>query len=284
MRVVPAKKCRRCAQLVGRRTGDPWVAASSRGPRCLDWQAEPCRAARFGLRQGRAALLPLNRSGDTTSRFLPQLEQRYPDLRIDLQGQSKESAATGGSMLRAFALGVLGIYLLLSFQFRSFLEPLAVIAAIPLAFVGVILGHLVMGIELSMPSMMGFVSLAGVVVNDSILLVEFLKLRVQEGQDIPAAARQASRERFRAVLLTSATTIAGLLPLLAERSLQAQVLIPLATSIVFGLVAATFLVLFVVPALFSVFADLNLTSETKIRAEMETPSVTGSPSAMPPPS
>jgi len=208
---------------------------------------------------------------DTRARFLPELKQRYPDLQIQLEGQSKESAATGGSMLRGFALGLLGIFLLLSFQFRSFLEPLVVIAAIPLAFIGVILGHLVMGLELSMPSMMGFVSLAGVVVNDSILLVEFLKLRVQEGQEVAAAARQASRERFRAVLLTSATTIAGLLPLLAERSLQAQVLIPLATSIVFGLLASTLLVLFVVPALFGVFADLGLTSAAKIRAEFETP-------------
>ena len=174
-------------------------------------------------------------------------------------------------MLRGFALGLLGIFLLLSFQFRSFLEPLAVMAAIPLAFVGVILGHLVMGLELSMPSMMGFVSLAGVVVNDSILLVEFLKLRVKEGEGVAAAACLASRQRFRAVLLTSATTIAGLLPLLAERSLQAQVLIPLATSIVFGLLASTVLVLFVVPALFSVFADLGLTSAAKIRAEIDDP-------------
>ncbi len=130
-----------------------------------------------------------------------------------------------------------------------------------------------------MPSMMGFVSLSGIVVNDSILLVEFLKLRVQEGQSVAAAASQASRERFRAVLLTSVTTIAGLLPLLAERSLQAQVLIPLAASIVFGLLASTLLVLFVVPALFSVFADLGMTSEAKIRSEMEVPRLGSEPVA-----
>jgi multidrug efflux pump subunit AcrB len=140
-------------------------------------------------------------------------------------------------------------------------------AAIPLALVGVVTGHLLMGLELSMPSIMGFVSLSGIVVNDSILLVEFLKIRVREGMSVPEAARQASRERFRAVLLTSVTTIAGLLPLLAERSLQAQVLIPLATSIVFGLLASTLLVLFVVPALFAVFDDLGWTSREKILAE-----------------
>ena len=107
--------------------------------------------------------------------------------------------------------------------------------------------------------------------NDSILLVEFLKLRVREGMAVAEAAKRASRERFRAVLITSLTTIAGLLPLLSERSLQAQILIPLATSIVAGLLASTLLVLFVVPALFSVFADLGWTSQEKIEAEFKDP-------------
>jgi len=206
---------------------------------------------------------------DTRARFLSELRQRYPGVDFAFEGQARESAATGGSMLRGFGLGLLFVYLLLAFQFRSFLEPLAVMTAIPLALIGVVAGHLLLGLELSMPSIMGFVSLSGIVVNDSILLVEFLKLRVREGLDVPSAAMRASRERFRAVLLTSVTTIAGLLPLLAERSLQAQVLIPLATSIVFGLLASTLLILFVVPALFAVFADLGLTSQQKILAERD---------------
>ena len=115
-----------------------------------------------------------------------------------------------------------------------------------------------MGLDLSMPSLMGFVSLAGIVVNDSILLVTFLKRRASEGLAVPQAAKQASRDRFRAVLLTSLTTIAGLLPLLFERSLQAQILIPLVVSVVFGLMATTVLVLFVVPALYSVLDDFGL--------------------------
>ncbi|WP_295880428.1 efflux RND transporter permease subunit [uncultured Thiohalocapsa sp.] len=204
---------------------------------------------------------------DTRARFIPDLQQRFPDVDFGFEGQARESAATGGSMLRGFGLGLLGVFLLLAFLFRSWLEPFAVMAAIPLALVGVVTGHLLMGLELSMPSIMGFVSLSGIVVNDSILLVEFLKIRVRQGMSVPEAARRASRERFRAVLLTSVTTIAGLLPLLAERSLQAQVLIPLATSIVFGLLASTLLVLFVVPALFAVFDDLGWTSREKILAE-----------------
>jgi multidrug efflux pump subunit AcrB len=121
----------------------------------------------------------------------------------------------------------------------------------------VVWGHLLMGFDLTMPSMVGFASLAGIVVNDSILLVEFIKLREREGQAPTEAACQASRDRFRAVLLTSLTTIAGLLPLLAERSMQAQFLIPLTASIVFGLMASTVLVLVVVPCLYGMVSDLR---------------------------
>ena len=194
---------------------------------------------------------------DTRARFLPDLYQRYPGLVVGLEGQAREGSTTGASLARNFLLGLVGIFLLLSFQFRSFVEPLAVMVVIPLALIGVVWGHWLLGLELSMPSMMGFVSLAGIVVNDSILLVEFLKRRQREGLSMVDAARRASRERFRAVLLTSATTVAGLLPLLFERSLQAQVLIPLVTSVVFGLLATTLLVLLVVPVLFAILADLG---------------------------
>ena len=193
--------------------------------------------------------------------LLPELKRKYPGFRTSLEGESKESAETGGSMARGFLIGIVGIFILLSFQFRSYMEPLVVMLAIPFAFIGVIWGHIAMGLELSMPSMMGAVSLAGIVVNDSILLVEFIKIRRREGQSIPEAARHASRERFRAVLLTSLTTIAGLLPLLSEKSLQAQMLIPMATSIVCGLMASTVLVLVIVPSLYSILGDLGLASK-----------------------
>jgi multidrug efflux pump subunit AcrB len=200
---------------------------------------------------------------------LPELQQRYPDIRIALEGQVEETETTGSSLRRGFLLGLLGIFILLSFQFRSYLEPIVVMTAIPLALIGVIWGHVLMGLELSMPSMMGFVSLAGIVVNDSILLVTFLKLRSGEGLPVPQAARQASRERFRAVLLTSLTTIAGLLPLLSEKSLQAQVLIPLVTSIVFGLLVTTLLVLLVVPALYCILDDFGLTTTARAENDAE---------------
>jgi multidrug efflux pump subunit AcrB len=192
--------------------------------------------------------------------FIPEYKKNYPHIRISLEGESKESAETGSSLVRGFLVGLVGIFILLSFQFRSYIEPVVVMAAIPLAFIGVIWGHMFMGMNLSMPGLMGAVSLAGIVVNDSILLLVFTKSHVRKGMAIVEAARRASRERFRAVLLTSLTTIAGLLPLLTERSTQAQVLIPLAVSIVFGLMASTVMVLIVVPSLYAILGDFGLTS------------------------
>ena len=199
----------------------------------------------------------------TKENFFPELMQRYPTLQISIEGEADSGATTAASIRRGFMIGLIGIFILLSFQFRSYVEPLVVMVAIPMAMIGVVWGHLIMGLDLSMPSMMGFVSLSGIVVNDSILLVEFLKLRAREGHDVIEAAKMASRERFRAILLTSVTTIAGLIPLLFERSTQAQVLIPLITSIVFGLLVTTMLVLLVVPAIFSVLDEFGLTSVSK---------------------
>ena len=204
---------------------------------------------------------------DTSAKFLPGLQSRYPSVSIALEGQAAEQEETGGSMQRGFMMGLLGIFLLLSFQFRSYVEPVIVMIAIPMALIGVIWGHLVMGLDLSMPSMMGMASLSGIVVNDSILLVTFVKRNAARGLALVDAARQASRDRFRPVLLTSVTTIAGLLPLLFERSLQAQVLIPLVTSIAFGLMASTVLILIVIPSAYAVLHDFGLSTVAREESE-----------------
>ena len=194
------------------------------------------------------------------SEFLPDLQLRYPDMQVSFEGEVKEAGATQKSMMRAMLVGLIGVFCLLSFQFRSYLEPFTVMLAIPLALIGSLWGHFLMGVDFSMPSMLGFASLAGIVVNDSILLVLFLKMQRDSGKDVLTACGAASRLRFRAIMLTSLTTIAGLLPLLAERSLQAQVLIPLAISIAFGLLASTVLVLLVVPSMYAIFSDFGWTT------------------------
>ncbi|HHF2932580.1 TPA: efflux RND transporter permease subunit [Vibrio alginolyticus] len=188
----------------------------------------------------------------------PKLMQKYPGLRFDFEGEAKDTAETGASMGKGFLLGLFGVFAILSYQFRSYLEPFAVMLAIPLAFIGVVWGHILLGHSLSMPSMMGFVSLAGIVVNDSILLVQYIRHHVDEGDNVHDSVVKASRERFRAVFLTSMTTAAGLLPLLTETSLQAQVIQPLVISIVFGIFASTLLVLFMIPAAYAILADFGL--------------------------
>lgn len=195
---------------------------------------------------------------DTKTRFLPELLKKFPGISLGMEGQEKEMKASMSGMLKAMGIGIFGVFCLLSFQFKSYQEPLVVMVTIPFAFIGVVWGHIFMGLELAMPSIMGFISLAGIVVNDSILLVSFVKQHTAMGETVVQAGKLASRQRFRAVLLTSVTTIAGLLPLLAERSLQAQILIPLACSIVFGLMASTVLVLVVVPSLYAILGDFNL--------------------------
>jgi multidrug efflux pump subunit AcrB len=179
-------------------------------------------------------------------------------LRVDFEGEAKESAKVGASLSKSFAIGIFGVFAILSFQFRSYLEPVVVLTVIPMALIGVLWGHFLLGHNLSMPSILGFISLAGIVTNDSILLVQYIRHHLDEGDDVYQAVVNASKERFRAVFLTSLTTAAGLLPLLLETSLQAQVVQPIVVSIVFGIIASTMMVLFIIPAAYAVLADWNL--------------------------
>ncbi|UPW20617.1 efflux RND transporter permease subunit [Agarivorans sp. TSD2052] len=190
--------------------------------------------------------------------FLPTLVAKYSGLRIDFEGEAKESAKVGASLMKSFGIGIFGVFAILSFQFRSYLEPVIVLTVIPMALIGVLWGHFLLGHSLSMPSILGFISLAGIVTNDSILLVQYIRHHLDDGDDVYDAVVSASKERFRAVFLTSLTTAAGLLPLLLETSLQAQVVQPIVVSIVFGICASTLMVLFIIPAAYAILADWNL--------------------------
>jgi multidrug efflux pump subunit AcrB len=195
---------------------------------------------------------------DTRKRFLDQLKQAHPGVSSSFEGANADASKTQRSMLYGFVLGLIGVYLLLSFQFRSYIEPFVVMIIIPFAFIGAISGHMLLGLDFTMPSMLGFVALAGIVVNDSILLVNFIKHYHGDTQSVAEAAPLAAGARFRAILLTSLTTIVGLMPLLTETSLQAQVLVPLVTSLAFGLLATTVLVLFIVPAVYTILDDFGV--------------------------
>ena len=190
--------------------------------------------------------------------FLPELSQRHPDVNVVVVGESKDTATTGASLMRNLAMGLIGVWLILAYQFRSFIQPIAVFLAIPLGVIGMMWGHFALGMQLSMPSFVGLATLAGVVVNNSILLVEFIKIHHNTSDDLMESGVSAVRDRFRPIFLTSLTTVVGLGPLLFEQSTQAQFLRPIVASLAFGLSGATLLALFVTPAAYMVLHDLRL--------------------------
>jgi len=197
---------------------------------------------------------------DMQAHWLASLQQLHPSVHVSFEGQVARSAETAGSIRRGLLIGLLGVFVILSFQFRSYVEPLIVMLAIPLALVGAVWGHVLLGWYISMPSLIGAASLAGIAVNNSILLIQFIKEHRSEGMNTIAAAQQATRDRFRAIFITTTTTIAGLLPLLAETSVQAAAVKPLVISVVFGLLTTTALVLIMIPALYVLFDDWGWTT------------------------
>jgi len=201
--------------------------------------------------------------------FLQGIQERYPEITFSLKGEVESGNETKTSILTGFGLGALGVFLLLSLIFRNYREPAIVMLNIPLALIGAIWGHLIMGLDFTLPSMIGFVSLAGIVVNDSILLVVFVKHHVEEGLTLHDAASHAVRDRFRAIFLTSATTVAGMTPLLFETSIQAKILVPLVTSIVFGMLTSTLLILLVLPSVYGIMEDIGFVKLKKSASNKE---------------
>lgn len=194
-------------------------------------------------------------------------------VRYELQGRAEEQRDTGGDMLLGAVLGISLMYLILAWVFSSYLWPLAVMIAIPFGLTGAVFGHWVQGLDLTILSLFGFFALSGIVVNDSIILVSFYQDLRREGIPVATALVEATCQRLRAVLLTSLTTIAGLLPLLFETSLQAQFLIPMASSISFGLAFATVLILFAIPIMLSLLegAQARVGSLFKGKGHPDTP-------------
>jgi len=189
--------------------------------------------------------------------FLPNLVERHPCITFDLEGQEKRTRESIDNLKIGYLLAMMGIFLLLASQFRSYIQPVIIMMAIPFGLIGAVFGHLVMGMEFTIVSLFGIVALSGIVVNDSLILIDFINRAVRSGVDVETAVVESGKVRFRPVLLTSVTTIAGLLPILLERSFQAQFIIPMAISICFGLLAATVLTLLYVPALYLIVRDVR---------------------------
>ena len=155
-----------------------------------------------------------------------------------------------------FVIGICGIYIVLAWVFSSYSRPIAIMSMIPMGFIGAVIGHWLLGYNLTILSLIGLIGLSGIVINGSIILVTTIEERLSD-QPLHDAIVGASCDRLRPIILTSATTIGGLLPLIFEKSLQAQFLIPMAITIIFGLGVTTFLVLFVIPALLFIIEDIR---------------------------
>ena len=187
---------------------------------------------------------------------LPRLQNLYPDLRYTVEGEGKQQKESLADVIKGFGIALFGIYALLAIPFRSFSQPFIVMAAIPFGFAGAVAGHLLMGFNISLLSLFGMVGLAGVVVNDSLVLLYTANRMCRAGDSPYDAIIKAGCRRFRPILLTSLTTFAGLTPMLLERSVQAQFLIPMAISLGFGVLFGTLITLLLIPCGYMILEDI----------------------------
>ncbi len=188
---------------------------------------------------------------------MPEILASFPDISFSLEGEAAEQRESFGSLRTGIFFVLAVIYTLLAVPLRSYVQPIMVMLVIPFGVVGAILGHVIMGMNLSIMSYMGMLALSGVVINDSLVLVDFVNNRRLEGLNVTNSVRVAGVARFRAILLTSLTTFFGLMPLIFEKSTQAQFLIPMAVSLGFGIMFATLITLILIPCNYLILEDIK---------------------------
>ena len=209
-----------------------------------------------------ADITPRSRAGevltDLQENVLPEFLRERPGLSYSFEGHQAEIRESMGSLKVTFILALMAIYAMLAIPFRSYTQPLVVMLSIPFGIVGAFLGHLIMGYDLSIPSMFGIVALAGVVVNDALVMIDFANFRErEEGLSHHDAIHSAAVQRFRPIMLTTLTTFGGLAPMIFETSRQAKFLIPMALSLGFGILFGTAVTLVIVPAMYLGIDDVR---------------------------
>ncbi len=198
---------------------------------------------------------------DIKTNVLPTLQQEYPGLTYSFEGRQADRRESMQALKKGMQIALLVIYAMLAIPFNSYLQPMIIMFSIPFGIVGAIAGHLIMGYNLSIVSMFGLVALSGVVVNDSLVLIEFANRRHLAGASVAAAIHEAALHRFRPILLTTLTTFGGLSPIIFETSRQARFLIPMAVSLGYGILFATMITLILVPSLYLILADVKMVIE-----------------------
>ena len=181
--------------------------------------------------------------------IIPAIRAEIPGFRVNFEGEQRQQEETLSALTRGFVIALFVMYALLAIPFRSYIQPFIIMAVVPFGFLGALLGHIMMGISLSMLSLFGIVALSGIVINDSLVLIHYINERVRAGVPMEEAIWEGGRARFRPIFLTSVTTFLGVLPLILEQSTQAQFLIPMAVSLGIGVLFATILLMMLVPAL-----------------------------------
>ncbi len=198
-----------------------------------------------------------------TKNILPTILKKYNSVNYSLEGEQQEQGENLKSLGKNFLLAMIVVYMLLAIPFKSYFQPLVVMSSIPFGITGAVVGHILMGMNLSVLSMMGIVALTGVVVNDSLVMVDFINRYRDEGNTIRAAVLEAGPRRFRPIFLTSLTTFVGLIPLILEKSTQAKFMIPMAVSLSFGVLFATAITLLLVPVSYLTLEKYILKTEDK---------------------
>jgi multidrug efflux pump subunit AcrB len=188
---------------------------------------------------------------------LPALQEKYPGLTYSFEGHQADQRESMQALVKGLLMALLVIFAMLAVPFNSYLQPLIIMVAIPFGIVGAVLGHLIMGYTLSVMSMFGVVALSGVVVNDSLVLIDFANRRRQSGLNAWEAINESAIHRFRPILLTTLTTFGGLTPMIFEQSRQARFLIPMAISLGYGILFATVITLVLVPCIYLILEDLQ---------------------------
>ncbi|MEL0632866.1 efflux RND transporter permease subunit [Pseudoalteromonas carrageenovora] len=187
--------------------------------------------------------------------YLPSLLKSYPGVKSNVAGRVQEEMDSADEQLRDFAISLMIIFALLAIPLRSYSQPLIIMSVIPFGVVGAMFGHVILGMTMSGLSMFGIIAVAGIVVNDSLVMVDFVNKARAEGMAVKQAVMQAGAKRFRAILLTSITTFIGVMPIILETSLQAKIVIPMAVSLAFGVLFATVITLILIPCQYVALED-----------------------------
>ena len=196
-------------------------------------------------------------TADVLNIELPRILSSYPGVRYRLSGSSQATQEVQRDLVMGALLALFLIYSLMAIPLKSYAQPLIIMSVIPFGTIGALVGHWIIGIEVTMMSFFGIIALEGVVVNDSLILVDFVNKERAMGIPLMQAVTDAASKRFRAIILTSLTTFFGLIPIVLETSLQAQIMIPMVVSLAFGILFATVITLFLIPVLYLMLDDFK---------------------------